>query len=336
MNDLRAVLDQHWHHLGDAPASHADAVRASSLPVETPGGRLLAAVDADGKRHLMIPLQARQRVTHSPTGVALSISERPLQSDDGYTRYADIACHRRELDDVFTGLCRDVLVALEIDPARPYHTARVVVDRWRQLFAPLPKALTLAQAIGLFGELLVLIRLLEEDPDAVRHWAGPEGDRHDFNDGLRAVEVKSVVTTSERRTVQVHGLDQLEAPVGGSLLLAWHRFENHPEGESLPELVTRARKLCGDDLALLSKLARVGYRPSSDDHQDEPRLSLVESRWHLVDDGFPRLIAASITGGAPPNGVLDVHYTVDLAAASTEPLDDATVDSMLRHMGDTA
>lgn len=335
MSDLRTVLDEHWDRLEAAPASHADVLRTSALPVETPRGPLLAAVDMNGMRHLMIPLQARQRIADTHMGAALGISERPLQNEDGYTRYADIACNRRELDDVFTGLCRDVLVTLEIDAGRSYHTARVVMDRWRQLFAPLPRPLTLTQAIGLFGELVVLIRMLEDDPDAVRHWAGPEGDRHDFSDGLRAVEVKSTVTVSERRTVQVHGLDQLEPPASGSLLLAWHRFEAHPKGESLPELVARARKLCGDELALLSKLARVGYRPSGDDHRQEPRLSLAESEWHFVDGDFPRLTKASMTGGAPPAGVLDIQYTVDLAAVRTEPLDDAAVNELLIHMGET-
>ncbi|WP_328980605.1 PD-(D/E)XK motif protein [Streptomyces canus] len=336
MNELRSVLDEHWDRLEAEPAPHTDVLRTSVLPVETSHGPVLAAVDVTGARHLMIPLRARQRIAETPVGAALTIRERPLQNEDGYTRYADIACGRRELGDVFTGLCRDVLVALEADSTRPYHTARVVVDRWRQLFAPLPRALTPAQVTGLFGELLVLVRLLEDDPDAVRHWVGPEGDRHDFSDGLRAVEVKSVVTASERRSVQVHGLDQLEAPAGGSLLLAWHRLEAHPEGESLPELVTRVRRLCGDELALLGKLAHLGYRPSGEDHRHEPRLRLAESRWHLVDDDFPRLTAASLIGQAPPVGVLDVQYTVDLAAVRTAPLDDAAVDDLLGHMGERA
>ncbi|MGW4516458.1 PD-(D/E)XK motif protein [Streptomyces sp. NPDC004393] len=335
MSDLRTVLDEHWERLEAAPAPRADVLRTSVLPVQTSCGQVLAAVDVNGTRHLMVPLRARQRIADTPVGAALGICERPLQNEDGYARYADIACSRRELDDVFTGLCGDVLVALEADAARPYHTARMVVDRWRQLFAPLPRTLTPAEVIGLFGELLVLTRMLEDDPDAVRYWTGPEGNRHDFSDGKRAVEVKSVVTASERRTMHIHGLDQLETPAGGSLLLAWHRFEPHPDGTSLPELVTHVRGMCGDELALLSKLVRLGYRPSGEDHH-EPRLRLVESRWHLVDDDFPRLTAASMAEGAPPLGVLDVRYTVDLAAARTEPLDDATVNDLLRHMGETA
>ncbi|MFE9963778.1 PD-(D/E)XK motif protein [Streptomyces sp. 900116325] len=336
MSDLRTVLDEYWDQLAASPTSHAGVLRTSALPVHTLCGPVLAAVDEAGARHLMVPLRARQRIADTPVGAALAISERPLQNEDGYSRYADIACGQRELDDVFTGLCRDVLVALEADATRPYHTARVVVDRWRQLFAPVPRTLTPAQVTGLFGELIVLIRMLEDDPDAVRHWTGPEGNRHDFTDGLRAVEVKSAVTTSERRTVQVHGLDQLQEPVGGSLLLAWYRFEAHPGGASLPELVTRARNLCGDERTLLSKLVSLGYRPSGDNHRNEPRLRLVESRWHPVDDGFPRLTAASLGEQTLPPGVSDVQYTVDLAAVRAEPLDDEAVSEHLAAMGETA
>ncbi|MFF4650553.1 PD-(D/E)XK motif protein [Streptomyces sp. NPDC001380] len=332
--DLRAVLDGHWSRLAAAPVSDRNAVRTSALPVHTVQGPPLAAIDHDGLRHLLIPLGPRQRVSTAAVSTALRISERPLEDDEGYGRFADVVCTRRELGDVFTGLCRDVLVALEADGTRPYHTARAVVARWRRLFTGDHSGLTLEQSVGLFGELTVLLELLQEDAGAVHHWTGPDGHRHDFTDGRLAVEVKSTVDHSERRTVRVHGLDQLDGPDGGTLLLAWQRFETRPDGTTVGELVARAADLCDDEVVLLSKLAAVGYRPSGD-HTGEPRFVPVESRWYHVDDAFPRLIVSSIRDGSVPEGVLEVGYTVDLAAVRSKPFETSAVADLLAALGES-
>ncbi|MFE3516768.1 PD-(D/E)XK motif protein [Streptomyces sp. NPDC059166] len=333
--DLRIVLEDHWDRLVTEPVSVGHVLRTSALPVVTAQGPLLVAVDREGLRHLLVPLKARQRLAVGSVSASLRITERPLQDEDGYGRFADITCMSRELDDVFTGLCRDVLVAVEADGDRPYRTARAVVERWKLLFRRGPRSLTWEQTVGLFGELQVLVRLLEGDPGAVRHWAGPAGGRHDFTDGLHAVEVKSTVTNSERRVFVVHGLDQLEAPERGDLLLAWQRFEPHPGGSTLDELVARAVDLCDDQSELLSGLDSVGYRPSAQQDQDGLRLSLAEDRWYRVDEDFPRLTTASMHTGAVPAGVLDVRYTVDLAGTRTSPVDEATVRDLLGRLGET-
>ncbi|WP_326662780.1 PD-(D/E)XK motif protein [Streptomyces sp. NBC_00385] len=333
--DLRVVLEEHWSRLGAEPVSVGHTLRTSALPVGTVHGPILVAVDRAGLRHLLVPLKVRQRVSVGLVSASLRITERPLQDEDAYGRFADIECMSRELDDVFTGLCRDVLVAVEADGDRPYRTARAVVERWKLLFSSGPRSLTREQMVGLFGELRVLVRLLEGDSGAVRHWAGPAGERHDFTDGVHAVEVKSTVTNSERRVFVVHGLDQLEAPEGGDLLLAWQRFEPHPGGSTLDELVDRAADLCDDQAELLSKLGSVGYRPSDEAGQDGLRLSLAEDRWYRVEEDFPRLTTVTMHAGTVPAGVLDVRYTVDLAGARTSPVDETTVGDLLRRVGET-
>ncbi|MFE4392776.1 MULTISPECIES: PD-(D/E)XK motif protein [Streptomycetaceae] len=329
---LQRILEEHWAALGAGPAGGVDVVRTSELPVDTEQGRLLAAVDGHGFRHLLVPLQRRQSVAGSGAGAALRIFERPLQDDDAYGRYADITCALRELDDVFTGLCKDVLLALEADGSRPYRTALAVVDRWRRLFAGVPRMLSREQLVGLHGELTVLERLLTIDPGAVRLWAGPDGQRHDFTDGRHAVEVKSTIDASERRTVHVHGLDQLEEPDGGDLLLGWHRFEERVDGETLKERVQRVRDLCDDESGFMTRLLSAGYRSGLGDPQADRRLRLVESRWYTVDETFPRLTVGSLVDGVP-EGVSDVGYMVDLVGVRAEPLEPGVVDELLTRMG---
>lgn len=330
--DLRRVLNRHWVQLDLTPLGAGAVLKTSQLPVVTDHGAVSAATDGNSLRHLLIPLQGRRRIPTGRIGGTLHITERALQDDDTYGRFADVVCTRRDLDDVFTGLCADVLVALEADGRRPYRTTLAVVNRWRQLFSSASRVLTEAQEVGLAGELLILLRLLDEYPGAVRLWSGPEGGRHDFSDGLHAIEVKSTYTTSERRTFEVHGLDQLEAPEGGRLVLAWQRFERSPRGRTVGELVAEVTRRCDDESELWLRLAQVGYRRALMDDEGALRLAPVEGRWYEVDEVFPRLTTASLRGSVP-DGLLDIRYTVDLAGVHSPELDDPAVDAFLNEVG---
>ncbi|MFJ3244142.1 PD-(D/E)XK motif protein [Streptomyces sp. NPDC094154] len=332
--DLRRVLDRHWAELDLTPLGPGAALRTSSLAVVTEHGPVSAATDGESLRHLLIPLRGRRRIPTGRIGGTLRVTERALEDEETYGRFADIVCIRRDLDDVFTALCADVLVALEADGRHPYRTTLAVVNRWRQLFSGVPRALTEAQEVGLAGELSVLLRLLDKNPGAVSLWAGPEGGRHDFSDSVRAVEVKSTYTTSERRTFDVHGLDQLERPQGGRLMLAWYRFERTPRGRTVGELVAEAARLCVDETELWLRLARVGYRRGQTDEEGALRLSPVEERWYEVDEAFPRLTTASLRKPVP-DGLLDVRYTVDLAGVPSPMLEHPAVEAFLDEMGRT-
>jgi uncharacterized protein YbaR (Trm112 family) len=328
------VLDQHWAQLDLAPLGPGAVLKTSSLPVVTEHGSVSAATDGNELRHLLIPLRGRRRIPTGRIGGTLRVTERALQDDDTYGRFADILCTRRDLDDVFTGLCAEVLVALEADGRNPYRTSLAVVNRWRQLFSGASRTLTEAQEVGLAGELLVLLRLLDKDSDAIRLWSGPEGGRHDFSDGVRAVEVKSTYSTSERKTFEVHGLDQLEPPDGGRLMLAWYRFERGPQGRTVSELAAEAARLCADESELWLRLAHVGYRRSQAEDEGALRVSPIEERWYEIDDAFPRLVTPSLREPVP-DGVLDVRYTVDLAGVHSPTLDTSAVDSFLEEVGRT-
>jgi len=104
------------------------------------------------------------------------------------------------------------------------------------LFATGTSALGPSRLAGLFGELVVLERLLERRGDAANLWTGPSGHRHDFTGVTRSVEVKTSTATEGRR-VRIHGLDQLEAPSGAGLDLVWVRVEQNASGRSVPALV---------------------------------------------------------------------------------------------------
>ncbi len=101
-----------------------------------------------------------------------------------------------------------------------------------------------------------------------------------------------------------------------------------PDGESLGEMVARLQKndQCG---RLQGLLVAAGYEDEERQAYSELTFRLVDERWYLVDDGFPRLTASTFTDGVVPNGLGDFRYTVALNAATAPPLAPSAIKDVL-------
>jgi hypothetical protein len=178
----------------------------------------------------------------------------------------------------------------------------------------------------------VLTRLLETDSSAHRLWRGPRGHHHDFSALYDAVEVKASIGGEDRR-VRIHGLEQLQSPVDGSLQLAWYDLRRTSEqGEGLLELIERALRLCDDESALLGLLAAIGFRSFDAAFYQDVRFVVIEERWYEVDSSFPKLISNDLVKAGIPISVADVNYTIDLSTEPPSPLESTRVSEHLSSM----
>ena len=184
---LRSLLEEHWAALEAEQATAEHRLRVSELPVVTAGGPLAIAVDHDGYRHVLVPIPAHRKIRPGMDGPVLRLRKQALEDEETYQTYTDLACLRGDLNDLFTGLCADVLGAVEGLPGNPVKALYGVLDRWRALFRTEGRPLGHDQLAGLFGELIVLNRLLRKDPSAHRLWRGPQGHRHDFSATAQAI-----------------------------------------------------------------------------------------------------------------------------------------------------
>ncbi|MEU3835014.1 PD-(D/E)XK motif protein [Streptomyces microflavus] len=328
---LRRIVEANWKALEAEQVTTERSLRAAPLPVDTEQGPLVAAVDHDGYRHLLVPVPANRKIRRSPDGPVLRLSKRALEDADTYQNYADLTLLKHDFSDLFTELCVDVLDATRLLPGAPVKALYGVLDRWKALFRTQGPLLAPEHVAGLFGELLILKQLLEKDPSAHRLWRGPSGYRHDFWGGATAVEVKTS-TSSEGRRPRIHGLDQLEAPDGGELSLAWFRLKrvvSTGAGIGFTELIRQTLHLCDDERALLDLLAEAGYRPSDADRYQEVRFSVGEERWYRVALDFPGLTGEALASAGVTVSVLDVAYSIDLSGEPPVPLDNDEVHAVL-------
>ncbi|MVU76451.1 PD-(D/E)XK motif protein [Nocardia sp. ET3-3] len=325
----RDELERHWRQLEAEPTSSERALRVSDLRVDTANGPVAVAVDASGCRHLLVPLESRQKVRRERSGPVLRLSGRPLESEKVYQNFADLMCMRRSFDGVFTTLCADVLQDISRIPTNPLKGLYFALDTWRTLLETSGGPLTDEQMAGLFAELLVLQQLLAISSSAHGLWRGPTGHRHDFSSAVAAVEVKASTATEGRR-VRVHGLDQLDAPRGGTLDLAWFRLERvDTDGTALQRLVEQVLIAADDESAVLSLLSKAGYRAEDSGRYSEARFSVSEELWYQVDSGFPRLTYTMLESAGLMVRVEDVEYTIDLSSGASAPLSD---DEVIRHL----
>lgn len=112
-----------------------------------------------------------------------------------------------------------------------------VVEEWSDLFQKIgKKVLSYEQEVGLFGELVILNKLLDSfGDDAIRYWKGPINGLHDFvNDGVWDLEIKTSV--SPNPVVKIHPFEQLE-PISNYFSLIIVKLKRKDSGLTLPELM---------------------------------------------------------------------------------------------------
>jgi hypothetical protein len=282
--------------------------------------RVQSAIDAEGRRHLLISLAADDEALRDDQSRGLSVVTRELSvQGQPPARWLDIQCQDAAGHGAFDLIGGEVVERIATELRAPAEIVRRVLGKWRRFWGQLPRALlSREQQIGLFAELWFLsVWLLprHEAGNAVAAWRGPRGARHDFEWPTKSVEVKA--TTSNRgRIHRINGLDQLLPPENGELLFFSVRLRDEAGAtNNLPLLVERCRtQLVGDADALgafESTLAQAGYSPAHDEEYSRSSFRVIEDVLFSVHSDFPQLAPANFSSGVPA-GIERIEYEINL------------------------
>ena len=156
----------------------------------------LKALDAEGRRHLLIQLQAGEAAHEDRESRGVNVTTRELVLTGQPPRlfidiaYCDVAGH-----DAFDLVGGELANRLAIGTALPAEIVARVLAKWRRFWGQLPRQMLSREAqLGLFAELWFLSRWLLPRvgaAEAVARWRGPFGARHDFEWPGGSVEVKA-------------------------------------------------------------------------------------------------------------------------------------------------
>jgi Putative PD-(D/E)XK family member, (DUF4420) len=313
-----------WAALASGPGSDGHHVATLALEEHLEDEPVLLGADLSGARHLLVPTPAGEVVEDSSSN-AVQIRELELGSNGRI--YTDVVCRDPELVDVFDDLVLTMLREIRPGGAHPSKVCAEILAQWRQLLRPPSRdPLNIKQMAGLVAELQMAIDILRRDPGRrLDVWTGPTGARHDFRRGTDALEVKAALGGAEP-SPEIHGLEQLAIPEGGSLHLAWFRLERVPEGSvSVAALVETLRRFIGGSPALYSRLEEAGWRPET--AGETVAFEIRERRIFRVDEDFPRVVPGMFAPTPLSNRVRNLRYEVLLDP--TEALSEEEVEQVL-------
>ena len=305
-------------------------IEASPTGVSVQAGKVLAGLDYEHRRHVLIPLRSGEAFEEDLRGKSVHL----LRLNHQGKSYLSAVCLRPDLNGVFTQFVEELLaeVAASSSPARSVVTG---LDRWRELFSDAGNAgiLTEPKLLGLLAELLTLEQLLLLDPSrSLTPWMGPLGHPQDFRTPTHALEIKAT-SLREGRIVSISSIDQLVVPTGADLHLAHYRFDASPNGMAAPDVIERILGLGVNGKSLHQLLREVGYHFNQTEHYAELRFDLLDRRvYDVTGDSFPSLSPASFAQGVMPPGILRLSYSIDLTNEPPTPLTEPEVANLLSRM----
>ncbi len=308
-----------WASLEAPPFSEGiNGKRATGMPSEQP---VYLAVDGRGRRHLLIMVPDDTTPISQRETRGLEVSTARFQvGPNPEALFVDLVCIDNSQNPTFSAVAQDVLRTL----ARPHGLLRDAIvsalARWRSFWSTKADGMSREDALGLFGELWFMRRWLSPaNAQIVERWQATENARHDFQWSEVSVEVKTTASRSQGGpTHSISSLDQLDNPEQGQLFLfSLQVSEDALAANSLHSLVEGlVGELRHDFQALASlndKLASRGYSPA-DRTAPARKFRIHAERLYRVDEGFPRITRGTFQPTGLPQGVVDIGYTIDLAA----------------------
>ena len=227
-------------------------------------------------------------------------------------KYIKVTCLEVSLNYAFSILISRIIQLL-IEGSSPTAATIDSVNELRKLLSrsrgPLPKE---EEIIGLVGELIFILSLVEKRQDLWKGWNGPFKASKDYTQSDIDVELKASLQSGEP-SITVNNLNQLEPVLGRSLFLFHSTLVKNPSGDiSVPLLVKKIVEKIDDKDNFINTLFAAGYSLEHEDMWDSFRFSLIEKISYKVTDDFPRINQNSFINSSVPDSISKIRYDIGL------------------------
>lgn len=328
------TIQRIWQ-LIEVPASNEEQVEARELEmIDTPEGHPLLTIDVQQRHHLLIPIQQQSKPLEDRRSAGIHLLSSRWGDEVRQQQYVDVVCLKPHLNHVFDLMLFDILESLLHDGNNPDRVCYKVLNHWRELIdrevGALPDKSVL---IGIIGELWILREIARYNTQAVHAWVGPSGARYDFFTGITALEVKSS-TQRQGRSINIHGLDQMEPPTdGGKLYVVVLKMEETPgNGESLSDMIQTLVDMGCDRYQLLLSLSKINITLDVISKCDTVRFRVLDQKVYPVDTNFPKLTNAILSNIFLADRITSVNYQIDLSVEPPHPLQENEVVTLYQRI----
>ncbi|MCX4036270.1 PD-(D/E)XK motif protein [Aeromonas caviae] len=311
------ITQDRWASLREQRPPREDIYEQAVEDLET----AVIGVSDDGRLHLLLAIDV------APHNLPPDLQSLQVRILEGGQTWLDVSA-RSHHEELLTLVANKVLHAIHIEGRDPAVSVERIIDDMRAALRPLTPELSVAEQIGLFGELWVLSNVLLPTigPRVSHLWSGPERERHDFVGQGVHVEVKT--TTRSEPKHEISRFDQLKAPASKRLLFVSVMLERSLGGEeTLADRVDEVREKLGSDGRALdvfdSRLEQLGWHDGLRQTGALLRFTFRDVHVFEVAGNFPRLPDDYV----PPLGVTGIKYSINVG--SLPSLDVSEVQEVL-------
>lgn len=317
---MSSITATRWQSL----KSQLDGPGTLVEPVDPAIDGCLMGVDADGFLHLMIA------IGEEPAEIPQELEAIVVRIIESDRTYLDVSA-KAHYEMIFTPMANLIFAGVSVQGRKPIDVVTETIDEFRGALKPLKPDLTLAEQIGLFGEIWVLRNVLIPNigARACFLWSGPNAERHDFVGDSAHIEVKTTTRSEDRH--EISRIDQLRAPDGKRLLFASIQLERSEGGsQTLATIIDEVLVDLGLDGraidAFESRLAKMRWHDGLRQSSELRKFNVRDAQFFEVEGSFPRLADDYI----PPRGIIAIKYVIDIS--SRPVLDRGEVAGIVKSM----
>lgn len=260
-----------------------------------------------------IPIESDEEISEYFSGAHL-YTDKKILNDEEERNILFLTCDKEDIIEPFSALCAELVTPGENGELRS-ELERNPLAWWSQWKELLGNKNVDFRAYDVLGELWVLKYLAEHGEQA--EWNGPNGATYDIDCNGYFAEVKST-TARNKKQITLSNLFQLVPPNGQKLYIILCQFESAQEGISINSLVKDLEQLGYSSSGLNEKLSKLGLEKGKTARKRNYIVHAVAK--YCVDDNFPAIRPTSFVGGALPDRVMSITYTVTLDGLTGEIL----------------
>jgi hypothetical protein len=255
--------------------------------------------------------------SHLPQGHGFEVSRLPADPTGGDRLWVALARRAGGSRELFAMMAEDLLRLLKTGAARDedglLHRFLSRIRAWQDFMDRHREGVLSAEAeLGLFGELIVIDRMIEAgmpERHVIDAWQGPLDGLQDFMPGSGGIEVKTTLSAGGFPAT-ISSLEQLDDSLRQPLFLAAVRLALDPSGMTLPAKADAIRERLGANQAALDlfeiRLMQAGLLRTAAEHYTGCLLHVATVVMHVCD-GFPRLTRAHVHPA-----IRKARYEIDL------------------------
>ena len=193
---------------------------------------------------------------------------------------------------------------------------RARMEHWRDfLRLSNSRSLTYEEEIGLFGELVILGKLLliNSSIEILSSWKGPLGKSHDFIRPSISFEIKTS-PLKRKSLINISSEFQLD---GKNLFLGFVLIDDtvdSPSNKSIPDMIEAILNILSEEGADLFKglIASTGYKEIESEKYGDRKYAVSSISFYEVSETFPKITPSNID----PQ-IIDVKYKINVGGLGT-------------------